>query len=44
VVKTREAKVLLVVFEDVVMRERDVSGPESVKGADTFKVRVYGGP
>ena len=46
VVKIREVEMLFVErnFEDVVLRESVVSGPERVNGEETLRVRVYGGP
>jgi hypothetical protein len=42
VVKTSDSDVELVVLEEP--NERVVSGPERVKGVETFNVSVYGGP
>lgn len=45
VVNTRlVAVVLFVVLDGAAIKERVVSGPESMNGDDTFKVSVYGGP
>jgi hypothetical protein len=45
VVKTIDMEVLVAVLLDgVLVRERVVSGPDKVNGAETFSVSVYGGP